>query len=56
MRHGISRSFGLKITTNALDNLNSVSYYEDGFVVGVAWKRLCGGAYLVGPIDNSGML
>ena len=55
VRHGISRSFGLKITGNALDNLDSVSHYEDGSVVGHAWKRLCGGAYLVGPVDDSGM-
>ena len=55
MRHGISRTFGLKMTTNALENLRSVSLYENGSVVGLVWKQLCGGAYLVGTVEDSGV-
>ena len=55
VRHGISRTFGLKVTTNTMDNFQSISLYENGSVVGLVWKQLCGGAYLVGTVEDSGM-
>ena len=56
VRHGISRAFGLKMVTNDLENFCSVSFFENGSVVGLVWKQLCGGAYLVGPVEDSGIL
>ena len=54
VRHGLSRTFGLMMRTNAMENLRSISFYENGCVVGLVWKQLCGGAYLVGTVEESG--
>ncbi len=50
--NGIIRKFGPSIKERREDNLRMVAFYESGSAVGTAWKRLVGGGYLVGSLDD----
>ena len=50
LKHGMMRKFGPALNRN--DNLRLVAWYERGEPVGIGWKGLHGGAFIVGPLDN----
>lgn len=53
-RQGIHRIFGQSLTE--FNHLKYVAFYEDDTQVGLTWKGMVGGAFLVGPANPDGTI